>query len=121
MYTLVVKKGFSAAHQLREYHGDCARMHGHNWQVEVSVTADELDDIGFAIDFNLLDKITTEAISRFDHTYINDIPPFDRINPTAENLARVIYHEILKHLSPYIRLQGVKLWETESYSVTYRE
>lgn len=121
MYELVVKKSFSAAHSLREYHGDCARMHGHNWQAEVYVTAEKLDDAGFAIDFNTLDKITAKIVSRFDHTYMNDIPPFDRINPTAENLARIIYNEIKKRIPENIFLQGVKLWETDSYSVTYRE
>ena len=121
MYELIVKKSFSAAHSLREYKGDCARMHGHNWQLQISISAEKLDDTGFAIDFNLLDKITAEVISRFDHTYINDVSPFDQINPTAENIARVIYYDIKKQLPQVIHLQGVKLWETETYSVTYRE
>jgi 6-pyruvoyltetrahydropterin/6-carboxytetrahydropterin synthase len=121
MYELVVTKRFSAAHRLREYDGDCARMHGHNWQVQICVGAETLDKTGFAIDFNRLDQITAEVISRFDHTYINEIPPFDQVNPTAENLARIIYRDIIKRLPQTIQLKGIKLWETESYSVTYRE
>jgi 6-pyruvoyltetrahydropterin/6-carboxytetrahydropterin synthase len=121
MYELVVEKSFSAAHSLRDYEGECARMHGHNWHVQITVSAEMLDATGFAIDFNVLDKITAAVISRFDHTYINEVPPFDQLNPTAENLARVIYHDIMNRLPETINLQGVKLWETESYGVTYRE
>jgi 6-pyruvoyltetrahydropterin/6-carboxytetrahydropterin synthase len=121
MYELVVEKSFSAAHSLRDYQGECARLHGHNWHVQIAVMADNLDDTGFAIDFNFLDAVTAEIIARFDHTCINDVPPFDQLNPTAENLARVIYKEIIHRLPQTVHLAGVKLWETESYSVTYRE
>jgi len=121
MYKLIVEKSFSAAHNLRDYEGDCALMHGHNWKVQVIVNSDELNDSGFAIDFNLLDKIIQDVIARFDHTYINDIAPFDRLNPTAENLARIIYQDTKGRLPHAVRLQEVKLWETESYSVSYRE
>jgi 6-pyruvoyltetrahydropterin/6-carboxytetrahydropterin synthase len=121
MYELIVEKSFSAAHNLREYEGVCAQMHGHNWKVQVVVDSAELNDTGFAIDFNLLDKIIQGVIARFDHTYINEVAPFDRINPTAENLARIIYQDTKGRLPQAIRLQEVKLWETESYSVTYRE
>ena len=86
-YTLKVLTDFSSAHTLRDYPGECSRLHGHNWKLEVEVTGRELDKIGMVLDFKTIRKHAKEVIADLDHHYLNDIQPFDTINPTAENIA----------------------------------
>ena len=88
MFVLKIVTDFASAHSLRNYPGDCARLHGHNWQVEVSVCSNVLDDNGIAIDFREIKKQTKLVIKRLDHQYLNEIKPFDVLNPTAENIAK---------------------------------
>ncbi|ANQ66919.1 6-pyruvoyl tetrahydropterin synthase [Candidatus Pseudothioglobus singularis] len=85
MFVLKIVTDFASAHSLRNYPGDCSRLHGHNWQVEVSVCSQVLDDNGIAIDFREIKKQTKLVIKRVDHQYLNEIEPFDVLNPTAEN------------------------------------
>lgn len=119
MYRLSIELKISAAHQLRDYDGPCARLHGHNWKIKVEVTAEKLDDVGIAIDFSDLKKITWKVVGQFDHNNFNDIAPFDKINPTAENIAHYFYHEIARLLPEDIKLTFVEIWETEKYRVSY--
>lgn len=105
MYEISVVTGFSAAHLLRDYEGECARVHGHNWQVRVTVAAEETGANGIAIDFKDLKRLTNEVLARLDHTYINEVAPFDKMNPTSENIARWLYEE----LNPKLREKGVRL------------
>jgi 6-pyruvoyltetrahydropterin/6-carboxytetrahydropterin synthase len=94
MFVLKIVTDFGAAHSLRDYPGDCARLHGHNWGVEVSVEAQELDASGIAIDFREIKKQTKAIVKRLDHQYLNEIPPFDILNPTAENIAKYFYQAV---------------------------
>ena len=91
MFVLKIVTDFASAHSLRNYPGDCARLHGHNWQVEVSVCSNVLDDNGIAIDFREIKKQTKLVIKRLDHQYLNEIKPFDVLNPTAENIAKYFF------------------------------
>lgn len=109
MYEISVMTRFSAAHSLRDYEGKCARVHGHNWHVRVTVGAKETGANGIAIDFKDLKRVTNEVLAPLDHTYINEVAPFDRINPTSENIARWLYEE----LDPKLRARGVKLARIE--------
>ncbi|NOY62931.1 MAG: 6-carboxytetrahydropterin synthase QueD, partial [Gammaproteobacteria bacterium] len=93
-YILKVCADFASAHSLRDYPGDCRRLHGHNWKVEVEVTAHVLNAIGIAIDFKDVKSAARDVAKRLDHHYLNDIAPFDRINPTAENLSAYFYREL---------------------------
>ena len=93
MYEISIQTVFSAAHRLRNYQGDCEALHGHNWKVQVTVQTHKLNEIGLAIDFKMLKKITNEALSRLDHACLNDIAPFDDMNPSSENIARVLFEE----------------------------
>lgn len=121
-YTLRVTTDFSAAHTLRDYPGDCSRMHGHNWKVEVAVTAMGLDDKGMAVDFKVIKIAARELAGQLDHCYLNDVPPFDHINPTAENIAAFLYQGLSKMLNTErIRVSEVALWETERAWVRYTE
>ena len=128
MYELTVKTNFAAAHSLRNYDGDCARLHGHTWVVEVSVLGEELDEAGILIDFKKLKRLIAEMIEELDHSYINEVPYFNAHdkynNPTAENLARYIYINIkkeLQNLKYNVKISKVRLWESPNASVTYRE
>jgi 6-pyruvoyltetrahydropterin/6-carboxytetrahydropterin synthase len=121
-YTLKVLAEFAAAHQLHGYPGNCSRMHGHNWKVEVEVTGTQLDDVGMVTDFKTMKRAARDVAEQLDHFYLNDIPPFDRINPTAENLAAWFYREVGQRLNnTHAQVSAVTLWETDHACVTYRE
>lgn len=122
MYELSIETNFSAAHQLRGYGGKCERLHGHNWRVNVYVTAEKLNEIGLAIDFHELKKIAEEIISPLDHSCLNDLFPFTEINPSSENIAKWIYDNIKKKISGRnIQISMVTVWESETTSATYME
>lgn len=121
-YTMKILLDFAAAHLLRDYEGVCNRLHGHNWKVEVLVTATKLDDVGMGMDFKVIKDATRELIGKLDHRNLNDIPPFDKINPTAENISEYLYSELSKELNvDGIKVSAVTLWETDRASVTYTE
>ena len=122
MFVLKIVTDFASAHSLRNYPGDCARLHGHNWQVEVSVYSEVLDDNGIAIDFREIKKQTKLVIKRLDHQYLNEIKPFDVLNPTAENIAKYFFEEVgLLINSDNVKVKEVLIWETPRSSVTYSE
>ncbi|MBI5286956.1 MAG: 6-carboxytetrahydropterin synthase QueD [Deltaproteobacteria bacterium] len=125
MYELTVISGFSAAHSLRGYEGECERLHGHNWRVEVTVVADRLDDIGLAIDFKVLKAELEKVLEGLDHHCLNDIPPFDTENPSSESIARFIFLKLSNALSSPgiggIRVKKVKVWESEIAAAAYLE
>ncbi|MDD3608239.1 MAG: 6-carboxytetrahydropterin synthase QueD [Halothiobacillaceae bacterium] len=121
-YTLRVETDFAAAHRLHGYDGNCARLHGHNWKVEVEVTGRRLDGVGMVVDFKRMKQAAREVAAHLDHFYLNEIPPFDTINPTAENIAAWFYRQVGERLNtPDARVSAVTLWETERACVTYRE
>jgi 6-pyruvoyltetrahydropterin/6-carboxytetrahydropterin synthase len=122
MYKLSVEQHFDAAHALRGYKGKCENLHGHRFQVKVKVSASELDDIGLAFDFTELKRILKEVISRFDHANLNETPPFDKINPSSENIARTVYEAMKIELKEApVKLAAVKVWESPESAVEYRE
>ena len=118
MYRLTVESEFSAAHHLVDYPGACKRVHGHNWKVRVTFSAPELNDLGMVVDLMELEKLLDECVKPLDHRVINEVPPFDRLNPTSENIARHIYQQLQPKL-PAIHLESVQLFETDDFSVTY--
>mgnify|MGYP003572058796 FL=1 len=121
-YTLKIITDFASAHTLRDYPGACARMHGHNWKVEVEVTASELDAIGMGVDFRVIKQAARDIAERLDHRYLNDLEPFVQINPTAENIAAYFHQELSAQLNnDSIRVNAVTLWETERACVRYAE
>ncbi|MDI1472235.1 MAG: 6-carboxytetrahydropterin synthase QueD [Thermodesulfovibrio sp.] len=122
MYKLKIITDFDAAHQLRGYKGKCENIHGHNWKVEIEVIAENLNEIGIAIDFKDLKKISDEVVSELDHTFINEIPPFNQINPSSENIARWIYLNLKsKFEKGPVKLYSVTVWESDNAGATYFE
>ena len=98
MYEISVEKHFDAAHYLRDYKGKCENLHGHRYTIVVKVSAEKLNEIGLAYDFTDLKAHLNKILERYDHTCLNDVKPFDKINPSAENLAATIYKELKKSL-----------------------
>jgi 6-pyruvoyltetrahydropterin/6-carboxytetrahydropterin synthase len=122
MFELMVETHFSSAHQLRGYKGECEKLHGHNYKVQVFVIAERLDEIDIAIDFHELKKLTYEIIAPLDHCFLNEIFPFTEKNPSSENIAKWIYDSLRKKLNNgNIHLSAVTVWESETSSATYFE
>ena len=120
MYEVTVETSFSAAHNLREYKGKCEALHGHNWKIEITVAAEDLDRLGMVIDFVELKRAAREVIDALDHTYLNENPPFDSLNPSSEHIARYIFAEVDRRLPQAgPRIASVRVWESATSSATF--
>ena len=121
MYEIAVESHFDAAHFLRGYQGKCEALHGHRFRVVARVNAAGLDDAGMAYDFIELRKHLNYILGKFDHTCLNDVPPFDEINPSSEHLATTIYNELEKKLTGApVSVSSVEVWESPQSCATYR-
>ena len=121
-FEVSVETNFSAAHALRGYQGDCARLHGHNWTVRVSVPCRELDDAGIAIDFRVIKGQVRDVLEGLDHCNLNETEPFAKDNPSAENIARHLYREIGRRINAEaVRVSKVRVSETPGASASYWE
>lgn len=118
MYEVRVRRHFDAAHALRGYKGKCERTHGHRYEVVVCLEAYALDEMGLAYDFTELKRKLDSVIERFDHTYLNEVPPFDEENPSSENMARFVYEELEGSIEG-ARLGSVEVWESPDAWVTF--
>lgn len=123
MFELVVNGAFEAAHRLVDYPGKCNRLHGHSWTVELSVVGNKLNKIGMVADFKTLKALLMEALDKMDHQYLNELPQFKEVNPTAENLAQYIYYTLKQNeiFAENVKLNYVKVWESPKSAVIYRE
>jgi len=122
MYELTVHGHFDAAHCLKEYQGKCANIHGHTWQVEAKIRGNDLDKTGMLVDFSLIKNELKSITDRLDHVLINDLACFRDTNPTAENISRYIYSEMVKLLKNYhVLLHAVTVWESPGAAATYFE
>ena len=119
MFRAKVMDGFSAAHRLREYQGDCERLHGHNYRVEVAVASQQLDSTGIVMDFRDLKQMLKRVLEGLDHQYLNDLEPFARVNPSAENIARHIFNALSQEITSPVILEEVTVWENDSCCVTF--
>lgn len=122
MYRLTIHTSFAAAHCLINYQGDCENLHGHNWRVEVSVTARELDKAGLGIDFKVLKQETNGLLRTLDHKYLNELEPFKEISPSSENISRYLYHELSRRLNDgNVTIESITVWESDNAAATYYE
>ncbi|RJP25993.1 MAG: 6-carboxytetrahydropterin synthase QueD [Candidatus Omnitrophota bacterium] len=122
MYEITVTRDFSSAHYLHDYEGKCANLHGHNWKVAISFRGKELARNGILIDFLDIGKALDGLLEKLDHGVINEIPPFDVMNPTAENLARWFHAEVSQKLPPGApQPHRVTVWETPDASASFWE
>lgn len=120
IYILTIKEHFDAAHALVGYPGQCKNLHGHTWDVEISVQGTELDEVGIVYDFARLKADLLGILENYDHAYLNKVPPFDVINATAENLARVIYDQMVELLPKNVTMVEVAVWESPIAKLVYR-
>lgn len=122
MYRLTIFTHFAAAHNLVNYQGDCENLHGHNWKVEVTVAARELDKAGLGIDFKILKRETKQALDLLDHSYLNDLEPFKGLSPSSENIARYLFETLGERLdTDNITVEKVNVWESENACASYRK
>ncbi|MDD4012603.1 MAG: 6-carboxytetrahydropterin synthase QueD [Candidatus Omnitrophica bacterium] len=119
MYTITVRSRFSSAHNLRGYKGKCEELHGHNWSVELTAASSDLDELGMVMDFTDLKRELGEILFLLDHKYLNNVVPFDTVNPTSENIAKYIYSKMKIRIP--VKIVRVTVWETEGASATYSE
>ncbi len=122
MFEVCAEHSFAAAHALRNYHGKCENLHGHNYRIQVRVAGPELDETGMLLDFVELKRLLRGAAERLDHQFLNEIQPFDTVNPSAENIAKYLFEEIQGNLKTEnaAELQEVKVWETDIQYACYR-
>jgi 6-pyruvoyltetrahydropterin/6-carboxytetrahydropterin synthase len=121
MFEVSVEETFAAGHALRNYKGKCENVHGHNYRVQVTFSGPELDATGLLVDFVVVKKLMQTVVDRLDHQFLNELAPFDVLNPSAENMAKYFYDEIdggLGQATP-VKLGQVRVWETDTSSATY--
>jgi 6-pyruvoyltetrahydropterin/6-carboxytetrahydropterin synthase len=123
MFEITVDESFAAGHALRGYKGKCENVHGHNYKVRVTLQGPELDNVGLLYDFVHLKKVIQSVIRELDHKFLNDFPPFDTVNPSAENIAKYFYDQASRQMtqSPNgARISQITIWETDTTAATYR-
>lgn len=125
MFEVAVLETFAAGHSLRNYKGKCENIHGHNYRVEIVFAGPEVDETGLLVDFVDVKRAMMKSISYLDHQFINDMPPFDVVNPSAENMARFFHDEMMKEKNEWmgkvpVSIQSVKVWETDTCTAVYR-
>ena len=123
MFQVTVDETFSSGHALRGYKGKCENVHGHNYKVRVTLEGPQLDSVGLLYDFTHLKRVIREIVGGVDHKFLNDMAPFDIINPSAENLAKYFYEETTRQMNAMpegARVTSITIWETDTTSATYR-
>ena len=118
-FEVAVSTTFSAAHAIKGMTGECEKLHGHNWKVEVSVITEDLDERGVSIDYRELRSLLQQTIRPMDHSVLNEVPELENISPTCESLARYIYDTLAPEVPPHGRLALVRVWESEYSSAAY--
>ena len=124
MYQISKTYSFDAAHQLRNYDGNCAHLHGHHWEVNVCIEGSTLDEVGLLLDFREVKAAIGETIGHYDHNFLNEIPPFNEINPSAELIARTIYLALRDKIAALARdahVAYVQVWESPTAWAKYWE
>lgn len=116
MFSICKDFTFSAAHSIRGHTGGCENLHGHNYRVRIHLEAEELDELGMVIDFADLKAMAGEILGPFDHRVLNDIPPFDERNTTAELFSEYVYREVEQRLAvdDRVSVERVEVWENDT-------
>ncbi len=110
----------AARHQVRGVAGDGGRVHEHGWRVRAVVRASQLDQTGWVLDFAVLAARLRELVALYDGTFMNDVHPFDDVNPTRENVARVLAEALAAKVDDgRVRVHAVEIWEKDVCSAAY--
>ena len=121
MFEVRVEKTIAAAHRLYDYNGPCESLHGHNYRIEVAYTGTELDSFGMLVDFTDIKKAFNAVLDTIDHTYLNEVPAFAGISPSAENIAAYIFRALKQTSFDRAKLDHVSVWETPTQVAVFRE
>lgn len=122
MYELKVITDFAAAHQLRNFRGECEKLHGHNWRIEVILSGDRLNQAGLLIDFKDIKTAAKKILEELDHSYLNDLPQFKNENPSSENIAAYLFKKLSGELNKnHVKVTKVTAWESDSACASYAE
>ena len=121
MFEVRVEKTIAAAHRLFDYNGPCESLHGHNYRIEVAYVGTELDRFGMLVDFTDVKKAFNTVLETIDHTYLNELPAFHGLSPSAENIAKYVYEALKATRFDRAALSHVSVWETPTQVATYRE
>jgi 6-pyruvoyltetrahydropterin/6-carboxytetrahydropterin synthase len=122
MYEISSEACFSAAHHLKNYHGPCENVHGHNWVVRAHVRCESLNELGIGIDFRSVKNALTETTAELDHADLNTL--FDPLgqNPSSENLAAYIFTKLRQRINnPQCTVSRVEVSETPGNTAAYFE
>jgi 6-pyruvoyltetrahydropterin/6-carboxytetrahydropterin synthase len=119
-FEVMIERNFSSAHQLRGYRGKCENLHGHNYRIEIYARGRELDNIGLLIDFVELKAAADDVVQYLDHQNINELSPFDELQPSAENLAKYILERLNSQVGDErVQIFKVRCFETPTSVATY--
>jgi len=122
MYELKIISQFAAAHQLREFEGECEKLHGHNWKIEVTACGNRLEKNGLLIDFRVIKAATKKVLDGLDHKFLNELESFKDSNPSSENIARHIFKSLSRELNDEkVKITKVTAWESDSACASYTE
>lgn len=120
MYEISQETVVAAAHQLRLSPGEGERLHGHNWRIKVVVRCEQLDGRGMVLDFNDLGRTLRDLVEPWEHVFLNELPPWNDLNPTAENIARVVAEALAAKLDDdRVRVVRAEVWETDTCGATF--
>jgi 6-pyruvoyltetrahydropterin/6-carboxytetrahydropterin synthase len=120
MFELKVITDFAAAHQLRNFRGNCEKLHGHNWKVEVILSGDKLNEAGLLIDFREVKEAANRILKELDHSFLNDLPQFRNENPSSENIAAYLFETLSGELNDnHLRVIKVTAWESDSACASF--
>ena len=122
MFEIFVEETFAAGHALRGYRGKCENPHGHNYRLRITLQGPELDQTGLLYDFVHLKQVIHAVMEGVDHKFLNDQAPFDKLNPSAENIAKYFYEAIASRLNASangVLLTRVDIWETDTTRASY--
>lgn len=117
-FEITTTRYFSAAHQLRLYDGSLEPLHGHNWQLKVTVAAPKLDSIGVVMDFHELERLVDAIVTPLHNRHLNETEAFGKLNPSAENVALHVGRSL--KLPASVQLVAVEVWETPENSAVFR-
>jgi 6-pyruvoyltetrahydropterin/6-carboxytetrahydropterin synthase len=123
MFMVCVQAHYDSAHFLRNYKGKCERLHGHRYVVEIALAATELNEAGIAYDFVDVKRELRALADHLDHRNLNDLPPFDVVEPSAENQAKYFYDELKRRLGSPMgdAIVYARVWETPTQWAQYTE
>ena len=120
MFEVRSETSVAAAHQLRLSPGEGERLHGHNWRIVAALRCHDLDGRGMVVDFADLGAELRRIVEPYEHVFLNEVEPYGRLNPTAENIARVVADALAAKMDDdRVKVHRVEVWETTVCCAVY--